>query len=62
MTRRRTGLRNRRRQGVGTYSAQGKARAADRYGRFSMGVPQSSDSIAGHSVWAVKRQTESSSW
>lgn len=42
----RSGLRNRRRSGRGTYSRQKKGRVADSYGTWKNGERQSSESIA----------------
>lgn len=49
--RRRTGLRNRFRDGKGTYSEQGKRRTADRYGGFEQGRQKSVEVINGRQVW-----------
>lgn len=56
--RHRTGLRHRYRAGgVGNYASGKKSRTADRYAKFIGGVPQDTDNIGGHQIWAVRKDT-----
>lgn len=55
MARKRTGLRNRNRPGVGTYSKMRKARSADIYGKMTNGTVQSQDLIAGRGIQPLQR-------
>jgi hypothetical protein len=50
MSRKRTGLRNRFRNGRGKYSTTHKARKADRYGEYSTGKLIRSELIAGNVI------------
>lgn len=50
MSRKRTGLRNRFRNGQGTYSRLDKASTADRYGEWKYGQQTRSEKIAGSTL------------
>ena len=51
MSRKRTGLRNKFRSGRGTYSREGKADSADRYGTWKDGQRKQPERIAGRLVY-----------
>jgi hypothetical protein len=54
MARKRTGISNRRRHGRSTYSTQHKAAKADRYGSWTGGRQERSDTIGGHAcTWPL---------
>lgn len=58
MSRKRTGLRNKYRTGgTGTYSAQRKARHADRYGAYKGRTMEKPDVIAGRTLHATQDPT-----
>lgn len=48
MSRKSSGLRNRHRRGVGTYSKAGKSRQADRYGKYNAGRRIEDEKIGRH--------------
>lgn len=50
MARKRTGLRNRWRNGRGSYSKRKKGAEADRYGSWTTGKLSGGEVIAGHSI------------
>jgi hypothetical protein len=56
MSRKRTGLRNRNRHGVGPYSAYGKAGSRDTYGSYLSGKCLRPDVIAGHMIEAIDQE------
>lgn len=54
MSQRGSGLRNRFRQGTGTYSTSGKGRTADSYGEYNQGRCIREDMIASHRINATE--------